>query len=550
VKVTDASGRPIVGIAVRFDVMAGGGSVTGDSMVTGLDGIATATQWRLGPTPGTNQLRAQALGYPMLLTITATAEPGAPSSLQIVSGGASLNAIVGQDVIPAPSVRVRDAFGNPIPGTIVTWTVLQGGGQILGPSQTTTDPEGRATVGGWRLGTTQGANQLQARTANGIIVTFTALGIGVPTALVATSPTAQTGFASFAVPRTVRVRVLGEAGVPVIGIPVQFAQTAGGGTISGTTVITDNDGVAALGDWRLGPDGMSTVEATVPGFPGTSAVFTATGAPKAFTIDVRFLGDTPADLRDDFITAAMRWMEVIVGDLVDQPISVGPGIPCGSSAATPALSETIDDMVIFAQITTIDGPGNVLGQAGPCLERVGSRLTYVGFMQFDIADAVPLRASDRFVTVALHEMGHVLGMLANRWNPLGLMQDLGGPDPYFTGNAALTAWPALGISYAGQIIPLENTGGQGTRDSHWRESVLENELMTGFIEAAGVSMPLSLITVQSLADIGYLVDPSKADPYTAALREAMPQGPSEPIREILISPRYRPLPDGTLVPID
>ncbi len=232
IRIADASGRGVPGISVQFDVMSGGGSVTGDSVVTNSDGVATVGSWRLGPTPGTNELRAQALGYPLLLTVTATAKPGAPSSLQVVTGGASLAAVVGQQVLPNPSVRVRDAFGNPVPGVLITWQVLQGNGTITGPSQTTTDAEGRTTIGGWTMGLLQGNNQLQASTANGLHTTFNALGIGIPASMEATSPVSQTGYASFLVPKTARVKVLGDNNTPVIGVPVVFTQTAGGGTIS------------------------------------------------------------------------------------------------------------------------------------------------------------------------------------------------------------------------------------------------------------------------------------------------------------------------------
>src|SRR4051794_6205534 len=49
-------------------------------------------------------------------------------------------------------------------------------------------------------------------------------------------------------------------------------------------------------------------------------------------------------------------------------------------------------------------------------------------------------------------------------------------------------------------VPVENTGGPGTRDSHWREAVFGNELMTGFVGPAG--NPLSRTTVGSLQDLG------------------------------------------------
>jgi hypothetical protein len=59
---------------------------------------------------------------------------------------------------------------------------------------------------------------------------------------------------------------------------------------------------------------------------------------------------------------------------------------------------------------------------------------------------------------------------------------------------------------------VENTGGSGTANVHWRESVFGNELMTGWL--SGSTQPLSRITVGSLADIGYQVDMNAADQYT------------------------------------
>jgi len=66
--------------------------------------------------------------------------------------------------------------------------------------------------------------------------------------------------------------------------------------------------------------------------------------------------------------------------------------------------------------------------------------------------------------------------------------------------------------YLGNPVPVENSGGAGTVDAHWRESVMGKELMTGYVSIT--SNPLSSITVGSLADMGYTVIYSYADPYT------------------------------------
>jgi hypothetical protein len=47
---------------------------------------------------------------------------------------------------------------------------------------------------------------------------------------------------------------------------------------------------------------------------------------------------------------------------------------------------------------------------------------------------------------------------------------------------------------------------------HWRESVFDAELMTGFIDQG--ANPLSAVTSTSLRDLGYVVDDALSDPYT------------------------------------
>jgi hypothetical protein len=69
-------------------------------------------------------------------------------------------------------------------------------------------------------------------------------------------------------------------------------------------------------------------------------------------------------------------------------------------------------------------------------------------------------------------------------------------------------------------VPVENCGtspwisptcGAGTVNSHWREGVMTNELMTGFINTG--PNPLSIVSVAAQEDLGYVVNYAAADPY-------------------------------------
>ena len=166
----------------------------------------------------------------------------------------------------------------------------------------------------------------------------------------------------------------------------------------------------------------------------------------------------------------------------------------------------------------IDGPGKVLGQAGPTVLRPGTFLPAWGVMSFDTADLAKMEADGSLVRVIMHEMAHVLGF-GSIWDRLGLLQGAGSADPTFTGAAAIREFATLRGETTPLAVPVANVGGPGTRDSHWREAVFGNELMTGFLNT-GVN-PISRLSVGSLEDLGYEVDYAAADPYTLPTPQAM-----------------------------
>jgi len=100
------------------------------------------------------------------------------------------------------------------------------------------------------------------------------------------------------------------------------------------------------------------------------------------------------------------------------------------------------------------------------------------------------------------------------WQSRGLLTGAGGSDPFFTGAQARSAFDQVGgTGYSlGGKVPVENTGGAGTRDGHWRESVFDNEVCTGFIDAG--ANPLSIVTAAQFIDLTYQVNLGDADPYT------------------------------------
>jgi hypothetical protein len=219
----------------------------------------------------------------------------------------------------------------------------------------------------------------------------------------------------------------------------------------------------------------------------------------AYKIEVRFLGGLSTKQKNAFKKAADRWTRVITGDL--------PSVLVGT--------EVIDDLLIEARGMAIDGPGRVLGQAGPTSLRPANAgasafLPATGIMAFDTADLANMEADGTLVDVITHEMGHVIGF-GTIWDLKGLIVGAGTQNPRFTGINARRAYGQLRGTSA-TPVPVENTGGAGTRDGHWRESVFRNELMSGFISQA--HNPLSKVTVASLQDLGYKVNLNAAEAFT------------------------------------
>ena len=543
VKVQDSRGTGIPGRVVRFSVGSGGGHLTGDSAMTDANGTAQVGSWILGTLPGANTLLATVDSTTITGLVTATAVAGPPAAVRVV-GSPLYTAEVGQPVAPAPKVLVLDSYLNPVSGVVVTFSVLSGGGILVGAAATT-NSVGQAQLGSWTLGTAPGVNQLVATVAPGVSITFTATGFSGSPLLSSPTPTEQSGFLSFPVTATPRVLVADHFGNPLANVAVIFTMTEGDGSVTNATVATGADGRAALGDWRMGPSGgSSTVVASLPDYAGPTLTFHATGVATPFIIDVRFLTAMSSDSRDAFVAAARRWMQIIVGDVPDQFLSLQAG---ACATGQPAINETIDDLVIFASVVAIDGPGNVLGSAGPCVVRSGgAKQTLVGTMRFDEADLALLQSTNRIVPTIEHEMGHVLGFGTEFAR--GTTQDIGLADPIYVGNGALSLWPSFTLSqtYAGRPIPLENTGGAGTRDSHWRESVFHAELMTGTIEYPGVPMPISKLTIGVMQDLGYQVNFGASDSFAGNLIAApfASLGSPIPLKEDIHRAQFEVMPGG------
>lgn len=283
--------------------------------------------------------------------------------------------------------------------------------------------------------------------------------------------------------------------------------------------VTSSESKGVIGDYDLAYTAVSCAEFET--------------ASPGYGIDVRYLGTPPTPAQQlTFENAAARWEEIIVGDIPDEAV-LEPFAPSCLEVGLDPLVEQIDDLVIFVRVGRQNRASGTLGSAGPCLFRAGTRHPLVGLMSFD--PAVVTEAA------VLHEMAHVIGF-GILWDDLGLLQNPTDPPPapiddtHFRGTNAIEAFNAIGgAAYPDAKVPVENENtkyGPGTLNEHWRESVLDAELMTSALDT-GVT-PISIVTVEAFRDMGYEVDPAAADPFMLSpSRAANRQGTKLRFREFV-----------------
>ncbi|MDE2664419.1 MAG: Ig-like domain-containing protein [Gemmatimonadota bacterium] len=296
------------------------------------------------------------------------------------------------------------------------------------------------------------------------------------------------------------------------GDPLTYTATSDSPDVA-TVVVTE--GVLLI---RAVADGTATitVTATDPEEAAVATSFDVTVVRPAHPFEIELVFATPMTAAHEaaFQRAAERWMKILAPTELPET-RLDRTLGCGGDPRFERHVETIEGVMIVVAVVEIDGPLGTLGRAGPCWVRTATSLPLYGRILMDAADLNRLGAGD-LEELILHEMAHVLGF-GTLWPRVGLLRDpaseTSSPDTHFTGPLAIAAFDAAGgTDYPGAKVPVENRGGEGSRNSHWRDTVLALELMRPF-QRLGVAEPLSAITIQSLADFGYEVDATQAEPY-------------------------------------
>jgi uncharacterized protein YjdB len=286
VRVRATDGLPVAGVSVAFAVGSGGGSVNPASATTDANGLAQ-TSWTLGNVAGTQTVTASSgslTGSPV--TFSATGTVSSATKLAITtSPAAGANIAAGSTMVFV--VAARDVDNDPVSsytGNVTLSFATSPSGATLGGTTTVAAVGGVATFGNVTIGM-PGTGYVLAATATGLAgASSPAFNIiaGPATNMVLVTGGGQTAAAG-SVLSPITVALTDASGNAKVNVPIDFAVTSGGGSVTPTSVNTDASGRATT-TWTLGPSsGTQTIGVASTGVTTLAVSATATSSQTHWT---------------------------------------------------------------------------------------------------------------------------------------------------------------------------------------------------------------------------------------------------------------------------
>lgn len=283
VLVKDTRDQPMPGVTVAWTV-AGGGSVSRPSTVSGADGRASV-QRVLGGDAGTQATTATVPNLPAAV-FTATAQ--APTAAQLVittqPAGSAEN---GVPLSQQPAVRVDDASGQPFAkGVEITASVE--GASLSGTVVVKSDRSGVARFTDLTLSGPAGGYTLIFSAPDLVHVRSTTitLALGAPSVLsiVTQPPHSVLDEEVFSPDQQPAVRVTDASGNALAGATVTASIQSGGGSLEGDmSATTGADGTAAFGDLGIAGTGTHTIRFSTGSLNATSTPVAVAALPTEAT---------------------------------------------------------------------------------------------------------------------------------------------------------------------------------------------------------------------------------------------------------------------------
>ncbi len=175
--------------------------------------------------------------------------------------------------------------------------------------------------------------------------------------LAANSITAQSATTGSPVGAPPSVIVRDGGNLPIPGVSVTFVVTAGGGSLTGATQMTDQNGVATVGSWTLGAvAGTNTVTASVPGV--TPVSFDATGTAPIVATTRTWVGGDAAGPTSWFVAA--NWTPSGIPNAIDTVV-----IQAAASQPMLTADVAVTKLTVLGNGASLTMNGHTVRVAGP-----------------------------------------------------------------------------------------------------------------------------------------------------------------------------------------
>ena len=431
--VVDAYGNGIADVPLTWTA-SGGGTVLPAGPATDAGGRLAAT-WTLGTTAGTQTVTVDGTGVPRAMTFAATATPGPPPMLAIITQP-SATASNGVPFIRQPVIQLEDAGGSPIAqgGVLVTAGIATGGGVLGGTTSITTNSSGRAVFTDLAISGTPGNRTIVFGASGHVSVTSAAINVtgGPPDpgqSTLSANPTTITASGG-GVTSTLTATARDAQGNPVPGVTVVFSATGGGAQLTQPTGTTNVNGVAT-GSLSSSAAGTKTVHATIGGIsinptvsitvlPAAAAAAHSTatvpsgtvGLTTTITVQARDQFDNPLNTGGDNVVVAVTGANTVTPGVTDHrngtyTASYQPVMP-GTDAVAITLNGTAISGSPYTSVVSggpSPGASSVSASPGTIAASNGSSAATVTVIVRD-ASGAPLQGIT--VTIAVSGKGNTI----------------------------------------------------------------------------------------------------------------------------------------------
>ena len=484
VEVLDSDDQPVPQVQVTAAIASGGGTLSGGTaVVSDAAGRAAYSDLALVGPSGARTLRFT-VAEPALEVLSGAIIVGAGGPARL-TGVAPLTyqGTVGSPVDPAPSVVVKDAAGNPVPGISVSFTADRDAS--VSPEIANTDDSGVAQVT-WTLGTAANVQYtLTARVEGSSLapVRFTAMArAGAAGRLsVATQPsaTAQNGspFAQQPV-----IQIVDQDGNPVPQANVQITASIGAGpngALQNATATTDAGGLATFSGLTLtGTVGNYTISFSAQGLGGVMSNPIALGAGPP--TQLAFAVAPPATARSRAPLAPVIQLQDASGNPVAQAgTAIIASVDAGTLTGLSTVSTGADGRAAFTDLAIAGSPGpKTLTFNGTGFPAISAQVTLPDVAKIEVNPAIPASAP----------VGTALAAV-----PIGILKDVAGQP---VADAPFTLTPGVGTVSVSPLTGISGADGAVTADS-WQLGTTAGDQEV--VIKASESVPTLTVRIQGTA---------------------------------------------------